>query len=656
MQCPRCQQENPTSHKFCRECGTPLARLEAGAQPALSYAEVQHSLTEALEQQIATSEILRVISSSPSNIQPVFDAIAANAARLCDAVNGLVIRFDGQLLHLAAHHNVDPERLAAVRQAYPRPPSRGALSGRSILTCAVVHVPDVSKDPEYTLPAATTIGYRSVLAVPMIHEGVARGTILVARDVVAPFSDTHIALIQTFADQAMIAIENARLFNETKEALDHQTATSEILRVISSSPTDVQPVFDVIVERAVRLCGARFGRVYRYDGDVIHMVAGYGLGAAGLREVQRVFPRPASDDTIVGRVILTRQPALIRDIEREERVPALSRRMIEALETRSQVTIPMLRTREPIGAITLGWAEPEAFDEQQIALLQTFADQAVIAIENVRLFKELEAKNRDLTETLDQQTATSDILRVISQSPTDVQPVFEAIAESAVRLCGADYGNTIKLEQNVIHLVAQYGQTAEWREQAARVFPHPLTSEVIGGGAMLDREVLHVEDIESDTRFPTSQTLARIMGYRAGLAVPMLRDSRPVGAIVVFRQERRRFTDSERDPTPQDFRRSGRHRHRERAVVYGTPGKEPRPYHCARAGDRGAGTADGNGRGAARNRKLAHRCAASVRSYREQRPAPPRRLRRCRVPCGRRRDPTRGLCLYQSDRGRGPQE
>ncbi len=545
MQCPRCQQENPTSHKFCRECGTPLARLEAGAQPALSYAEVQHSLTEALEQQTATSEILRVISSSPSNIQPVFDAIAANAARLCDAVNGLVIRFDGQLLHLAAHHNVDPERLAAVRQAYPRPPSRGALSGRSILTCAVVHVPDVSKDPEYTLPAATTIGYRSVLAVPMIHEGVARGTILVARDVVAPFSDTHIALIQTFADQAMIAIENARLFNETKEALDHQTATSEILRVISSSPTDVQPVFDVIVERAVRLCGARFGRVYRYDGDVIHMVAGYGLGAAGLREVQRVFPRPASDDTIVGRVILTRQPALIRDIEREERVPALSRRMIEALETRSQVTIPMLRTREPIGAITLGWAEPEAFDEQQIALLQTFADQAVIAIENVRLFKELEAKNRDLTETLDQQTATSDILRVISQSPTDVQPVFEAIAESAVRLCGADYGNTIKLEQNVIHLVAQYGQTAEWREQAARVFPHPLTSEVIGGGAMLDREVLHVEDIESDTRFPTSQTLARIMGYRAGLAVPMLRDSRPVGAIVVFRQERRRFTDSE---------------------------------------------------------------------------------------------------------------
>src|SRR5262245_61770617 len=211
-------------------------------------------VTETLEQQTATSEILRVISSSPTDVQPVFDAIAANAARLCDAVNGLVIRFDGQLLHLAAQYNVDPERLAAVRQAYPRPPSRGALSGRAVLTRGVVHVPDVSRDPEYTLPAATTIGYRSVLAVPMMHEGVPRGTILVARDVVAPFSDAHIALIQTFADQAVIAIENVRLFTETKEALEQQTATSEILRVISQSPTDIQPVLDTLVESAARLC------------------------------------------------------------------------------------------------------------------------------------------------------------------------------------------------------------------------------------------------------------------------------------------------------------------------------------------------------------------------------------------------------------------
>src|SRR5262249_10181170 len=185
-----------------------------------------------------------------------------------------------QLLHLAAHHNVDPERLAAVRQAYPRPPSRGALSGRAILTRAVVHVPDVSKDPEYTLPAATTIGYRSVLAVPMMPESGAHGTILVARDVVAPFSDTHIALIQTFADQAVIAIENVRLFKELEarnkaltEALDQQTATSEILRVISSSPTDVQPVFDAIMESAVRLLRGYSGALTKVAGDQIEIVS-----------------------------------------------------------------------------------------------------------------------------------------------------------------------------------------------------------------------------------------------------------------------------------------------------------------------------------------------------------------------------------------------
>src|SRR5216683_5131072 len=507
-------------------------------------AEALKREAEGLEQQTATSEILRVISRSPGDIQPVFDAIAANAARLCDAVNGLVIRFDGQLLHLAAHHNVDPARLAAVRQAYPRPPSRGALSGRAILTRAVVHVPDVSKDPEYTLPAATTIGYRSVLAVPMMHEGVARGTILVARDVVAPFSDTHIALIQTFADQAMIAIENARLFNETKEALDHQTATSEILRVISSSPTDVQPVFDVIVERAVRLCGARFGRVYRYDGDVIHMVAGYGLGAAGLREVQRVFPRPASDDTIVGRVILTRQPALIRDIEREERVPALSRRMIEALETRSQVTIPMLRTREPIGAMTLGWAEPDAFDEQQIALLKTFADQAVIAIENARLFKELEARNRDLTEALDQQTATSEILHVISRSQTDVQPVFDTIVRSAVRLCNGLFCSLLQFDGELIYNVAQHNYTPEALEEVHRIYPTRPTRALPSGRAILERAVVHIPDVEVDPGFHDG-ALSRAIGWRSGLFVPMLRVGAAIGAIAVTRAEQGPFSDTE---------------------------------------------------------------------------------------------------------------
>ena len=186
----------------------------------------------------------------------------------------------------------------------------------------------------------------------------------------------------------MIAIENARLFNETREALERQTATSDILKVIASSPSDVQPVFDVIVERAVRLCGARMGRVYRYDGELIHMVGGHGLSVPGRNEAERPFPRPASDDTIVGRVMLSRAPNILADLNEDETVPPLSRQMISAIGARSQVTMPMLLAGEPIGAITLSWAEPRGYTDQSIALLQTFADQAVIAIENVRLFNE----------------------------------------------------------------------------------------------------------------------------------------------------------------------------------------------------------------------------------------------------------------------------
>jgi len=263
-------------------------------------------VSESLEQQTATSEILRVISSSPTDVQPVFDAIAANAARLCNAVNGLVIRFDGELLHLAAQYNVDPERLAAVKQAYPRPPSRGALSGRAILTREVVHVPDVSKDPEYTLPVATTIGYRSVLAVPMMHEGVPRGTILVARDVVAPFADAHIALIQTFADQAVIAIENVRLFTELQEknralteahgqlteTLERQTATSEILRVISSSLTDINPVFRTILANANRLCDASFSVLWLWDGEAPTAVAHENVSPGMAEALRTARPLP----------------------------------------------------------------------------------------------------------------------------------------------------------------------------------------------------------------------------------------------------------------------------------------------------------------------------------------------------------------------------
>ncbi len=319
---------------------------------------------------------------------------------------------------------------------------------------------------------------------------------------------------------------------ELTEALEQQTATSEILGVISSSPTDVQPVFEVIVERAVRLCGGRFGRVYRYDGNLIHVVARHGVSAAGAEELQGVFPRPATADTIVGRVITTRQAAYVTDIDRAEGVPLLSRQMIEALGTRSQVTVPMLRAGEPIGAMTIGWAEPDGFGEQQIALLQTFANQAVIAIENVRLFKELEARNSDLTETLEQQTATAEILRVISSSQTDVQPVFETIAENSLRLCDATFSTVFRFDGELVHLEALRNTTPEGADAIRNAFPMPPSRGGASARCILTRSIVHISDVREDPDY-VLLGLAETNKFRSILSVPMLRDGNPIGAITV---------------------------------------------------------------------------------------------------------------------------
>jgi GAF domain-containing protein len=330
------------------------------------------------------------------------------------------------------------------------------------------------------------------------------------------------------------------LERDLTEALDQQTATAEILRVISSSPTDVQPVFDVIVERAVRLCGARFGRVYRYDGAAIYLVASHGLSARGLAEVQQIFPRPAANDTIAGRAIVARQPVYVRDIERDQDVPPLSRRMIEALGTRSQVTIPMLRVGEPIGALTVGWADQDAFDEQQVALLKTFAHQAVIAIENVRLFKELEGRNRDLTEALEQQTATAEVLKVMSRSTFDLQPVLETLIENAVRLCGASRGSVYRFNGNVLRHATSYNVS----QDAADFFDrNPIAPGRYSMAARvaLERRTQHIPDILADSEYTFG--VHQVEPIRTALGVPMMKGDDLLGAFTIWKLEVQPFTD-----------------------------------------------------------------------------------------------------------------
>jgi GAF domain-containing protein len=497
---------------------------------AIENARLFNETKEALERQTATAEILKVIASSPSDVQPVFEAIAESAKRLSEGHSATVTRAIGDMIHLAAFTAGSEAGTKELQSSFPTPLSSSGIHSRVARMGKLAFRTDIETEPDVSQGVkelARARGYRSILVVPMLREGVSIGTIGITRRDPGPFADNVIDLLKTFADQAVIAIENTRLFNETREALDRQTATAEILKVIASSPTDVQPVFDVIVERAVRLCGARMGRVYRYHDDVIQMVAGHGLNAPGLGKVQQVFPRPATDDTIAGQVMLSRRPYILADIKDDETVPALSRQMIEALGTRSQVTMPMLLAGEPIGAITVGWADPRAYKDQQITLLQTFADQAVIAIENVRLFNETR-------EALERQTATADILKVIASSPSDVQPVFEAIAASANRLIGGFSSAVHRVIDDVVHLVAFTPTNPELDEALKAAFPIHR-NEAAAVAMVQNGETAQVADAE--TADPQTRRLGRARGWRSVTFTPLMSQGAFIGFIACTRRE-----------------------------------------------------------------------------------------------------------------------
>ncbi|RPH60287.1 MAG: GAF domain-containing protein, partial [Acidobacteria bacterium] len=474
-----------------------------------------HDLHEALEQQTATSEILRVISTSPTDVQPVFDSIVRNAVRLCDALHGGVYRFDGRLLHAVANAGYTDEQLEHWRRQFPRPVSAEDLSGRTVLTRGVVRIADHESEtgmrfsPEIRANLRAR-GTRSLLSVPMLRQNEVIGVISLGHGQVDAFSDSHVALLQTFADQAVIAIENVRLFTELQEnnraltdahaqmseALERQTATSEILRVISRSPTDTQPVFDTIAARAARLCVARDAQVLRVEGDQLRLVAAY--GSASMPSIRSI-----SRGHAVGRAVIDRQPIHVRDMA--EAIREFPETSAPQHGVQSVVAIPLMRNDVAVGVIRVSRTQVQPFTEQQIALLQTFADQAVIAIENVRLFTELQQNNEALTrahaqvtETLEQQTATSEILRAISSSPTDVQPVFDAIVHSALRLLHGHSASLIQLSGDQLHLSALTSVTPESDDTFRANFPLPMTSAGVVTHAIRTGRHHVVADTESD--------------------------------------------------------------------------------------------------------------------------------------------------------------
>ncbi len=504
---------------------------------AIENVRLFQGLTEALEQQTATSEVLKVISRSAFDLQPVFEAIVRSAAQLCEATFAVMHRFDGQLVTFEAHHGLTEPEVEAARRRFPRPADRETAVGRAILDRQIAHIQDIRDDPEYRWRShGDQMEFRrTVLAVPLLRGGKPIGAMGLWRRDVQPFSEKQIKLIETFADQAVIAIENVRLFQELTESLKQQTATSEILGVIARSPTDIQPVLDAVAESAARLCDATDAQIRLVEGDGTRLVASFGT-------LPGPEFRPTILGTVSGRAILTRETVHIHDLQE-----AVKTEFPESVGLREGVrtflSAPMLREGIPIGLINIRRTEVRPFSDRQIKLLETFADQAVIAIENVRLFKELQERNRDLTEALEQQTATSEILSVISSSPTDVQPVFDTIVKNAARLCEGSGCSVVRFDGELLHLVAQYNISAEGRAAMQRRFPIPPTRESAITRAVLDSTVIHIPDVRQDPDFRLHVELAGEV--KALLAAPLLRDGRPIGAIGVNRSYPGPFTDNQ---------------------------------------------------------------------------------------------------------------
>jgi signal transduction histidine kinase len=519
----------------------PVAK-QAQPKQAQNIQSLQRALDESLEREAATSDILRMIASSSVELQPVLDAIAERAARLCDAEDAAIFRVDGNFRRLAAHFGPVP-LVAALGE--DRVIDRGTPPGRAIVDRQTIHVPDlVAAEAEFPSAGGLRTGVRTVLDTPLLREGIAIGTIHIRRREVRPFSDRQIKLLETFADQAVIAIENARLIHEQQarnrdltEALEQQTATSEILRVIASSPTDIQPVLDVVAENAARLCDASDALILRVAGDTLQTAARFGpIASAASRVISRGFPG--------GRAVIDQQTIHVHDMAAAVETEFPGARILQQISSaRTTLATPLLREGISIGSIVIRRQEVRPFSEKQIALLKTFADQAVIAIENVRLFQELQVRNRDLTEALEQQTATSEVLRVISSSPTDVQPVFDAIVQSATRLCEASFGTAHRFDGQLVTLDSQQNMTPEEIEGAEQRFPAPATRATAVGRAILECEVVYIEDVRDDSEISIS--VQRALSFRTVLAVPLLREGTPIGALGMWRREVKPFTDNQ---------------------------------------------------------------------------------------------------------------
>ena len=480
-----------------------------------------NDLSESLRQQTATADVLRVIASSPADVEPALKAIVESACALCDAYDANVLLRIGDHLHFSAHHGPIPTG------QHSRPINREWVTGRSVVDKVPVQVsdfwaPEAADFPEGQRQSREQ-GHRCTLSIPLLREGEAIGAIVLRRLEPVAFTARQTALLQTFADQAVIAIENTRLFRETREALERQTATAEILKVIAASPSDAQPVFEAIAASAKRLLGGFSATVLRFLGDELHLVAYTPTSPAADEGLKASFPRSISEFPTFA---LVRNGETVQFPDSEaEHVPKLNRDLARLRGFRSVLFTPLMNQGVPVGMISVTRAEPGAFAADHVQLLQTFADQAVIAIENARLFNETR-------QALERQTATADVLKVIAGSPSDVQPVFEAIVASANRLIGGFSTAMFRYVDDQIHLSAFTPTDPAGDAVLQSSFPMPLGQfppyQLVRNGAPAE-----LVDTELE---PAARDIARARGYRSMLFAPLMNEGKAVGIITVTRR------------------------------------------------------------------------------------------------------------------------
>lgn len=515
------------------------------------FSEVQQrtkDLTESLQRQTATADVLKVISRSVFDLPTVLDALLASACRLCEADFGTIRYQEGGGYRLAATFGCKPEWIDHFA-SYSTKADRGSVFGRTIVDGCTVHIPDVLVDPDFKRPNAQKLmDFRAALGVPLVREGQAFGVINLFRFAVGSFGERQIELAQTFADQAVIAIENVRLFNEVRartedlrESLQQQTATADVLKVISRSAFDLPTVLDTLTESAAQLCAADMAAITRQDADGAYYHAtryNFSPEWAKVSKTVRLYPGPGS---LVGRVLLSGKAVQIPDVlaDPEYAYPEQQR----AGGYRTLLGVPLLRSGDTIGVLFLGRKTVDSFTDKQIDLVSTFADQAVIAIENVRLFDEVQAKTRNLTESLQQQTATADVLKVISRSTFDLQIVLNTLVESAARLCDADMAFIMRREGDEYLAGAAVGFSKEYIEfiQAHPISPSRST---VTGRAVLDRHPVQILDVAADPDYGLHESTT-MAGQRTALGVPLLRENEPIGAIVIARKRVQPFTEKQ---------------------------------------------------------------------------------------------------------------